>query len=262
MMVMLGCSSRTEAVEFVQVEGGIVNSIGMRLVPVKAGKFLMYGKVWLDAQLYMPKPFQVMIDKDYFLGQFDVTQEEYEKVIGQNPSAFKGNRHPVEMVSWNEAVEFCRKLSELPAEKAAGRVYSLPSEREWQYAARAGSDGLFYHDGDETKLAEYAVCRDNYTDALPSGTAEVGSKKPNAWGFYDMEGNVWQWVADAQSEDKAYVENTSPKNVVWTDGSMRVFLGGGWANDFRMCNCTARYWGYPTKRCNDVGFRVKCMVAK
>ena len=161
---------------------------------------------------------RVKITKPFYLGMYQVTQGEYEKVMGVNPSAFTEkqwmrppssrrfrkrrsstgwmsarrwlgkdtSRHPVETVNWDEAMEFCRKLSAMPAEQAARRVYRLPTEAEWEYACRAGTTTRWYCGDDEAGLADAAWFSKN------SGgmTHPVGEKKPNAWGLYDMHGNV------------------------------------------------------------------------
>ncbi|MEI7911204.1 MAG: formylglycine-generating enzyme family protein, partial [Verrucomicrobiota bacterium] len=161
------------------------NSIGMELVGIPSGSYLCYGREIKPAFLFpKPKGFTVKIEREFYLGVTEVTQAQYRKVMGANPSAGKSSKYcPVNRVSWNDALEFCRKLSEMPAEKAAGRAYSLPTEREWQYAARAGSEFLFpYGNDDEMRVSEVAVCRDIYANALPKGVQPVGKKNPNAWG--------------------------------------------------------------------------------
>jgi formylglycine-generating enzyme required for sulfatase activity len=122
------------------------NSIGMKLVLIQKGTFIMGSPESDEGREQWETQYQVTISKDYYLGVTEVTQGQYEKVMGTNPSFFQGNEirgssynHPVEMVSWEEAVEFCKKLSELPEEKKAGREYRLPTEAEWEYACRAGS---------------------------------------------------------------------------------------------------------------------------
>ena len=252
-----------------QAPAPLVNSVGMKLVLIHAGSFLFAGR-HLDNQFLFPQPgsFQVTLDHDYYLGATDVTQDQYQKIMGVNPSAFRGPTRPVENVSWDDAVEFCRRLSALDAEKKAGRVYSLPSERQWQYAARAGSDRLFpYGSDDETKIATVAWCRDAYSDTQPAATAPVAGRQPNAWGLYDVLGNVWEWTLDHQPLVDAAgnivavnLANGSGKDVVCDQGEGRVIVGGGWDNDFRCCNLAMRYGVYPTRKANDIGFRVRCVV--
>jgi len=140
------------------------------------------------------------VEHAFFIGATEVTCKQYAKVMGRRTGFFqKGLDHPVANVSWNDAVEFCRRLSERPEEKAAGWIYSLPSEREWQYAARAGSEFLFpYGSDDEMRVAEVAVCRDIYTKALPKVVQEVGTKKPNAWALRRTR-QCLEWVQDGAS---------------------------------------------------------------
>jgi len=240
------------------------NSVGMELVAIPTGSYLCYGRE-IKPEFLFPKPkgFTVKIDREFYLGTTEVTQAQYLKIMNVNPSVAKTSKDcPVNRVSWQEAIEFCRKLSEFPTEKAAGRVYSLPTEREWQYAARAGSEFLFpYGNDDEMRAAEVAVCRDIYTNALPKGVQPVGKKNPNAWGLYDVLGNVWEWVQDSWSAS----QDQSPSSVVASSsaaavekGENRIIVGGGWDNDFRMCNLAARYSAPPTRVADNIGFRVRC----
>ena len=144
--------------------------------------------------------------------------------MGKNPSHFKesGPDAPVEMVSWDDAQEFCRKLSELAEEKEAGRRYRLPTEAEWEYACRAGSAEKYCYGDDESRLGDYAWYRKN----SDGKTHQVGQKKPNAWGLYDMHGNVWEWCADWY--DREYYANSPTDDPTGpSEGSFRVFRGGG-----------------------------------
>ena len=240
------------------------NSIKMELVHIPPGSYLCYGND-ITATFLFPKPkgFQVTIEKEFYIGAYEVTQEQYLKVMEINPGIFKMiPEQPVNKVSWNDAMEFCRKLSDLPAEKAAGRVYSLPSEREWQFAARAGSKELFtYGTSDELTIATVAICRDPYTDIVPQGVSPVGSKLPNLWGLYDVLGNVWEWVLDAWPADAPpEVVPASTGSAALTKGENRVIVGGGWDNDFRMCNLAARYSAPPSRKADNIGFRVRCLI--
>jgi formylglycine-generating enzyme required for sulfatase activity len=167
-----------------------------------------------------------------------------------NPSYFKGAENPVEQVSWEDAVEFCRKLSELSAEKAAGNVYRLPTEAQWEYACRAGTTTQFSFGDDESDLGDYAWYRENSA----SKAHPVGGKQPNAWGLYDMHGNVWEWCQDWYDDypSGAVTDPTGP-----ADGSGRVIRGGGW--DFIAEICRSAYrsgFGPSFRSLSDCGFRV------
>ena len=155
------------------------------------------------------------------MGVYEVTQDQYERVMGTNPSGFEGRSNPVERVHWDDAVEFCRKLSSLPKEKSAGRVYRLPTEAEWEYACRAGTATEYSFGDDASELAEYAwfgnnsgdrmidvlniwnTDNDNYGKRLLDNNCQahpVGEKLPNAWGLYDMHGNVAEWCQDRHGD--------------------------------------------------------------
>ena len=141
----------------------------------------------------------VTLRKDYYLGVCEVTQSQYQKVMRKNPSYFQGRRVdgesgdlPVEQVSWEDAVLFCKRLSELPEEKMAGRSYRLPTEAEWEFACRADSSSAYFFDTDPATLDEYAWFKKNSADR----THPVGTKKPNPWGLFDMHGNVAEWCSD------------------------------------------------------------------
>lgn len=188
----------------------LTNSIGMEFKPIPAGTFTM-GEG--------DTAHQVTLKKSFEMGVFEVTQEQYEKVMGKNPSKFKGANNPVEQVSWNDAVEFCRKLSELREENTAGHVYRLPTEAEWEYACRSGTSTSYSFGNDKSELGEYAWYKDNSGEK----THPVGKKKPNAWGLYDMHGNVFEWCQDyyGQPSTDPATDPMGPKS-----GSDRVFRGG------------------------------------
>jgi formylglycine-generating enzyme required for sulfatase activity len=212
----------------------------MRLKLLPAGNFTM-GE-GSDAH-------QVTLTKPFYLGIYEVTQEEYQRVMGSNPSHFKGARNPVAQVSWDDAVEFCRKLSAMPEEKKAGRAYRLPTEAEWEYACRAGSTTEYCFGDNESQLGEYAWFDKN----AGSKTHPVGEKKPNAWGLYDMHGNVWEWCSDWYSE---YPKGAVSDPVGPREGSDRVFRGGSWRYGAAFCRSAFRYWYSPSYRYHDDGFRV------
>ena len=167
-----------------------------------------------------------------------------KKVVGKDTS-----RHPVETVSWNDAVEFCRRLSAMPAERAARRVYRLPTEAEWEYACRAGTTTRWWCGDDEAGLADVAWFNKNAGGV----THAVGEKKSNAWGLYDMVGNVPQWCSDWFSENN-YRQSPTVDPVGPTAGSRRVHRSGG-VGSASGCRSAFRYSHEPAAR-YDMGFRV------
>ncbi len=139
--ILLVCGLTTPA--SAQQQKSITNSIGMKLVLIHAGSFTMGSPESEPGRQTNESLHKVTISKSYYLGAYEVTQGEYAKVMGKTPSFFKGNQLPVELVNWDDAVSFCKQLSELPDEKGAGRVYRLPAEAEWEYACRAGGKTAF-----------------------------------------------------------------------------------------------------------------------
>jgi formylglycine-generating enzyme required for sulfatase activity len=175
---------------------------------------------------------EVKIDHDFYLGKYPVTQQQFEAVMGDNPSHFKGGSLPVETVSWDDAQTFIQKLNTHSGKK----LYRLPTEAEWEYAFRAGSTSLYYFGDDESQLGEYAWYLGNSVQT----THPVGQKKPNGWGLYDMAGNVWEWTDS------------------WYDSSRsnRVLRGGSWFNTAVYCRSAYRFSFHPDYRLNYVGFRL------
>jgi formylglycine-generating enzyme required for sulfatase activity len=177
------------------------------------------------------------------MGVTEVTQAQYEAVMGTNPSRFKGPTNPVERVSWDDAVLFCRELSE-----KTRKAFRLPTEAEWEYACRAGSKTRFSF-GDSDSVFSYAWFGSN------SGgkTNPVGCTKPNAWGLYDMHGNVSEWCADWYGSYSSGA-STDPQGA--GSGGDRVVRGGSWLDDDSVYfRCAVRYNLAPSFRSHDVGFR-------
>ena len=192
----------------------------------------------------------VAIEKGYWIGKFEVTQSEFESVMMVNPSKLRTSpKHPVENLTWAEAQRYCTLLTE--REKAAGRlpsgyVYRLPTEAEWEYACRAGA-GTRFSFGDDPyykDIGGYCV----YIANNPNGTYSVGALKPNAWGLYDMHGNVFEWCHEwyeAYPNGKAFV--TNPRT--------RIYRGGSWICEPHVCRSAVRFHG-SNERGYMIGFRV------
>ena len=230
---------------------------------------------------------RVMIEKPFWFGTYQVTQAEYEKVMGVNPSAFNArqmnasvfepplpdgeekrriinaekaagkdtSRHPVETVDWDEATEFCRRLSAMAGERASWRVYRLPTEAEWEYSCRAGTTTRWYCGEEPAGLIDAAWFGGN-SGAM---THPVGQKKPNAWGLYDMHGNVYQWCADWFGED--YYRQSLPSDPTGpVTGSSRLLRGGSWMYSPAFCRAAFRQRLSTTFRFSDFGFRVSLVL--
>ncbi len=243
--------------EVIVAQGGkeITNSIGMKLVLIPKGTFQMGSPETEGDRDDDETQHEVTISRDYHLGIYQVTQAQYEKVMGETPSFFQGDKiggdcssHPVECVSWVDAEKFCRRLSGLPAEHSAGRFYRLPTEAEWEYACRAGSTRAYCFGDDAALLDEYAWFRENSDETHP-----VGEKRSNAWGLYDMHGNVWEWCWDWYDE---YPPNSATDPRGLPGGSIRVCRGGCWNRAAAFCRSASRGWRGPSIRSLIIGFRV------
>jgi formylglycine-generating enzyme required for sulfatase activity len=242
----------------------VVNSLQMELVRIAPGTFRMGSDPDAGRADEIPAH-EVKLTRPFYLGKHEVTQAQFEQVMGTNPSHFTDERgggpdFPVESVTWHEADEFCRRLSALPEEKAAGRRYRLPTEAEWEYACRAGTTTPFA--GGETLSGAVANfdCTFPAGDAPPSEAARqrpvsVGSFPPNPWGLYDMHGNVWEWCADWSSPypDAAGVR-VNPQGPAL--GSGKIVRGGGWCSYGWLCRSATRFSMAPARRARDIGFRV------
>jgi uncharacterized protein (TIGR02996 family) len=245
------------------------NSLGMEFVWIPAGTFRMGSDESDDRARPNEKPAHVVtLTKPYYLCVFEVTQAWFERVTGRNPSHFHtgrrgGPHHPVEMVSWDDAMEFCNRLSELPREQEAGRVYRLPTEAEWEHACRAGTYTPF-HQGfiPSPELVNYDG---NHTyGGVPRGaslrrTTPVGSYPPNAWGLFDMHGNVWEWCHDFHHETY-YTRSPKRDPKGPKKGRLHAMRGGCWDCVGWYCRAAHRH-GDPTRHTDTfTGFRVALNV--
>ncbi len=225
----------------------ISNTVGMKLIRINPGTFAMGLQNGSPGRSEAEVLHEIAITEPYYLGVSEVTQESYEKVMRYNPSHFKGAQLPVEMVSWNDAVQFCDKLSELPDEKAAGRTYRLPTEAEWEYACRASSGSAFSF-GDTVDLLEDHGWFEKNSERR---THPVGIKRANRWGLYDMHGNVVEWCQDWYQFQPSSVE-VDPKGPA--TGTSRVWRGGSWRQPMQYCTSGYRYAS--EHRSQICGFRV------
>ena len=233
-----------------QLASEFTNSIGMKFVLVEPGEFMM-GSNETDNE---KPPHLVESTRPFYLGVFPVTQLEYQTVTGKNPSQFTGNtRLPAVNVSWNDAVTFCDRLGQLPGEVQHGTGYRLPTEAEWEYSCRAGSTGKWCFGDDESLLRDYGWFKGNSENR----THPVGEKKPNAWGFYDMHGNVWEWCSDRYGNYPTGVL-TDPQGP--TMGADRVLRGGGWRSLPADLRSVYRSRGTPVGCSISLGFRLALSV--
>ena len=205
------------------------NPIGIEFVLIPAGEFLMGSDNYDDE-----KPVhRVRISKVFYLGKYEVTQAQWQAVMGDNPSRFKGDTLPVEQVSWEDAQKFIERLNV----KEGGPKYRLPTEAEWEYAARAETTTAYSFGDDPRQLGEYAWFSENSGNT----THPVGQRKPNPWGLYDMYGNVWEWMQDWYS-NAAY--KGSPSTAVDpqgpSPGSYPVYRGGSWRAGAAYCRSASR----------------------
>ncbi len=234
----------------------ITNSIGMHLVLIPAGEFSLGSPASETGREGDEHPHRVRITQPYYLGIHEVTQKQYEAVMSAKPSRANQPLHPVDTVRWTDAAEFCDKLTALPDEQAAGRVYRLPTEAEWEYACRAGSTTSFTFGDQPDTLGDYAWFLGNSSDA----THPVGEKLPNAWGLLDMHGNVREWCADWY--DANYYANSPAEDPRGpATGTDRVTRGGNWFSPAPTCRSADRDGRLPSVRNSGLGLRVAASIA-
>jgi formylglycine-generating enzyme required for sulfatase activity len=274
----------------------VINSLGIKLVLIPSGTFTM-GSTGNDAAVSIEAPFEATISKPFYLGAYEVTYGQYQRLMGEQIRAFfdeyelsrDRSMYPVQNVTWRDANTFCRLLSELPEEQAAGRSYRLPTEAEWEYACRAGSPARYCFGEDPLKLAEYAWFSENScdpTDHLKVNKAmiasflndpnqllafgasfltanehphPVGQKKQNAWGLYDMHGNVSEWCQDRAGRyplNAATDPQGAPENHARPEDQSRMIRGGSYDRGADFCRSASRNCERVTFGSSDFGFRI------
>ena len=223
--------------------------VKLALAKVDAGSFEMSAR---DGEnFYSEVPHRATLTKDFYIGQTEVTQAQWRAVMGDNPSKFKGDDLPVEQVSWYDAMAFCEKLNSM-GKAPAGYKFTLPTETQWEFAARGGkkSRGCKYSGSND--VGEVAWYYDN------SGykTHPVASKKANELGLYDMSGNVREWCLDDWDGDSSKAEPEFARSADDSNGSRRVSRDGSWLNEARFCRSAGRGDLGPGSRYDVLGFRV------
>ena len=222
------------------------NGLNLKMIFVEGGTFAMGSNDGFGDE----RPAHNVTLDSYYIGETEITQAQWRAIMGTNPSEYTGDNRPVENVSWEDAQEFCKKLSEL-----TGKKYVLPTEAQWEYAARGGnkSKGYTYYSG-SNNVDDVAVYRDN----SGSGHSNVKSKKPNELGIYDMSGNVWECCSDWY--DSLYYSTSPETNPQGpSSGSDRVARGGSWGSISGYCRVTFRASSDPSIPYNTLGFRVVCL---
>ena len=241
-----GVSNKTEneVIFSFNIEKFEANRVAFEMVKVPGGTFTMgateeQGAYAEDDE----RPAHTVTLSGYYIGKYEVTQAQWKAIMGTNPSRFQGDNLPVECVSWDDCQEFIRKLNQL-----TGKKFSLPTEAQWEYAARGGKSGGTKYSGSDN-IDAVAWYRDN----ADRKTHPVGTKSPNSLGIYDMSGNVEEWCSDWYGDYSSYSQ-TNPTGP--NSGSDRVCRGGGWSYSARSCRVSSRDDGTPDCRYDGLGFRL------
>ncbi len=223
------------------------NGIKLDMVLIPEGEFIMGAPESEEFSRDSERLQHKVTVPTFFMGRYPVTQQQWQAIMGENPSRFGGDKLPVERVSWNKAKEFCNALSE-----KTSRTYRLPSEAEWEYACRAGTTTPYHFGETITKdLANYSSDK----------TTPVGNFPANDFGLYDMHGNIWEWCEDTWDDN---YQNVPSDGSAWVErkSSYKVLRGGSWSFDPSNCRSASRNNGLPELDYNSFGFRVVCEVPR
>ncbi|MEH2038883.1 SUMF1/EgtB/PvdO family nonheme iron enzyme [Nostoc sp.] len=251
--------SNNEAKYFVENLG---NGVTLEMVQIPGGTFMMGSPEGEAERDKDENPQHEVKVPGFFMGKYEITQAQYQAIMGSNPSNFKGEKRPVEQVSWDNAVEFCQKLSQ-----RTGKTYRLPSEAEWEYACRAGTKTPFYFgETITTDLVNYNGnyhyynINNPYAFALKGEyrqqTIDVGEFPPNSFGLYDMHGNVLEWCKDVYNNNYQGAPKDGSAWLTGKDNNLKVVRGGSWFYNPRACRSADRSSNVYTDRVNDIAFRV------
>ena len=222
-----------------------VNGVSFDMIMVEGGTFTMGATSEQGSDAYSnEKPVHQVTLSDYYIGETEVTQALWKAVMETNPSYYKGDRNPVKNVSWDDCQEFIRKLNSL-----TGRTFRLPTEAEWEYAARGGNQSKGYKYSGSNTLSSVAW----YTDNSSSQTHAVKTKSHNELGLYDMSGNVYEWCSDWYGSYQSSTQ-TNPQGP--SSGYNRVLRGGSWYDGARYCRVSRRNCNSPGSRSDGYGLRL------
>ncbi len=247
-------------------------NISFEMIKIPAGSFTKGSNISIDedADDDEEPQTQVTIEKSFLIGKFEVTQTIWKAVIGSNPSFSKKDNHPVEQVTWWEAIHFANKLSNLMKfdicydEKTglcdtSKNGFRLPSETEWEYACRAETSTIFFYGNDPKSLISYAV----FDELSTLSPYPVGSLKPNGWNIHDMSGNVFEWCQDLEpvyeetEDDEDYEEDEDIDiKEIPVEPKYRIIRGGGFGSPYYDCRPANRGYADPRGRYDDTGFRL------
>ncbi len=223
----------------------VKDGISIDMVRVEAGTFTMGATPEMKESDDDEKPtHQVTLTNDYYIGKYEITQALWQAVMSNNPSNFKGENLPVENVSWDDCQEFINKLNRI-----TGKTFRLPTEAEWEYAARGGKKSRGYQYSGSNNLSDVAWYKDN----SGSKTHTIGSKQANELGIYDMTGNVFEWCQDWYDK---YSSSSQINPTGANSGSYRVFRGGGWFHSAECCRWSCRGLFTPDDRYGNLGLRL------
>lgn len=216
------------------------------MIYVEGGSFVMGSTSDTDTDFYNARPAHRVTVDSYYIGETEVTQELWSAVMGRNPSYYKGSQRPVENVSWHDCQDFIRKLNQI-----TGKNFRLPTEAEWEYAARGGKKSKSYKYSGRNTINNVAW----YADNSGLQTHNVKTKLPNELGIYDMSGNVWEWCQDRYGS--GYYANSPQANPTGpSSGSLRVRRGGSWLINAQYCRVAIRDYGSPSGCHSGIGFRL------
>jgi formylglycine-generating enzyme required for sulfatase activity len=224
----------------------VVNSVGMKLACIPPGEFTMGSPKTEPGRVATETERHVAFERGFRIGVTEVTQKEWRLIMGTNPAFFKGDDLPVERITWREAVEYCRRLSEKEKKR-----YRLPTQAEWEYACRAGTTTVYY----SGEIKEALAAAGWYVGNSGNQSHPVGRKKPNPWCLYDMHGNVSEWCAARPGDDRG---NSTSAQLNGEEKALRDLRGGSWGLTASACRSASLFSNAGTFRYFDLGLRVVC----